>query len=63
MAEHLWTAAPPPPEYVDLLLCRDVYHCTPAELDAQDAGRILAHLVCLEMEGKARAQREKNAGR
>jgi hypothetical protein len=63
MADHLWTDGPPPPEYVDLILCRDVYHCTPAELDEQEAARVQAHMLCLEMEVKVAKQREKNAGR
>lgn len=31
---------PPPPEFRDLMICRDLYHCTPSELDAQDAERV-----------------------
>lgn len=60
MADHLWTGGPPPPEYVELILCRDVYHCPPSELDRQDTARVEAHLVCLEWEAKAAKQRAKN---
>ena len=50
--EHLWTGGPPPPEYIELILCRDVYHCTPSELDEQDVARVEAHLICLELEAQ-----------
>lgn len=48
-----------PTEYVDLVLCRDVYHCTPSELDAQDAERIATHLLCMEVEERVRKMRDK----
>jgi len=46
----LWVDAPPPPPYVDLILMRDVFHCTPAELAVQDADAILEVLACLGAE-------------
>lgn len=52
---HLWAGGPknPPPwQYVELVLCRDVYHCTPAELDAQDFLRVREHLICLAVENE-----------
>lgn len=53
----------PPPEYLELLLCRDVYHCTPSELDAQDWERVQLHLVCLNVEAKlAKREQEKGKG-
>lgn len=52
MKACLWLGRPAPPEYIDLILKRDVYHCTPSELDAQDAEAILQDLVILETEGK-----------
>ena len=39
-----------PPEYTDMRLCRDVYHCTPSELDEQDYERVLFHIVCMNEE-------------
>ena len=30
----------PPSEFRDMVICRDLYHCTPSELDAQDADRV-----------------------
>lgn len=44
------------PEYTELVLCRDVYHCTPTELDAQDWARVQQHLICLEIEARVRKQ-------
>lgn len=29
---HLWTQSPAPLEYIELILCRDVYHCPPSML-------------------------------
>ena len=29
---HLWTQSPAPLEYIELILCRDVYHCPPKDL-------------------------------
>lgn len=52
MAAHLWTDYPPPLPYVQLVLCRDVYHCTPEDLERIPWNVIQEHLVCLEMEAK-----------
>ena len=46
----------PPREYVTLVLCRDVYHCTPVELREVPLADILAHLTCLGVEGRVRAR-------
>ncbi len=43
-----------PWEYVELVLCRDIYHCTPGELDKQDPIRVLRHLEALSGEAKVR---------
>lgn len=48
-----------PPEYTDLVLCRDIYHCTPDELDALDYERVLMHTVVLSVESKVRARRSR----
>jgi hypothetical protein len=34
-----------------LVLCRDVYHCTPQELEEIPPETILAHLALLDVEG------------
>lgn len=52
MLAHLWLSEPAPAEYVDLVLCRDVYHCTPSQLDEEDAARVLEHLECLNAEAE-----------
>ena len=39
-----------PWEWTELQLCRDVYHCTPAELRAQDWETIRTHMALLDME-------------
>jgi len=54
---HLWTGAPAPLEYIELILCRDVYHCTPSELEKQYADVVNAHLVCLAAEAKVAKMR------
>lgn len=59
----LWTSGPPPPEYTDLVLCRDVFHCTPSELAAQDADDILTTLALLEAEAMHRKAQEAGRGR
>jgi len=41
----------PPPEYLELILCRDVYHCTPVALAEVPMTKVLTHLTCLSIEG------------
>jgi hypothetical protein len=43
------------------VLCRDIYHCLPVDLDAQDWQRIETHLICLDVEAKVRAQKKPSA--
>lgn len=54
----LWVQGAPPPDYVDLLLCRDVFHCRPSELAQEDADDILRALACLSAEAYIRAAEE-----
>lgn len=35
-------------------LCRDVYHCTPSELDAQDFETVMQHVRFMEIEARLR---------
>jgi len=49
-----------PWEYVELVLCRDVYHCSPSELGEQDWLTVMTHLHLLETEGKIK-KREADA--
>lgn len=57
----LWTGGGKgaPPDYTDLILCRDVYHCTPSQLDAEDGSRVLMHLALLNAESKVKEARSK----
>ena len=47
-----------PWEYIELILCRDVYHCTPNKLDDIPLDKILAHLTCISVEAQVRKQKE-----
>ena len=58
----LWTSGSTPPEYTDLVLCRDVFHCTPRELAEQDADDILTALALLEAEAMYRKAKEGSRG-
>ena len=59
----LWTHSPAPVEYTELVLCRDVFHCTPSQLRAEDAEDILAALACIEAENYVRKQQERSKRR
>jgi hypothetical protein len=49
----LWTGGSEiPEEYTDLILCRDVYHCLPSELDKEDWQTIANHIAMIEAESK-----------
>jgi len=50
VADHIWTKRPPPWEYIEMILCRDVYHCRPSELRQEAYEDIILHLACLGME-------------
>jgi len=60
---HLWTNAPAPPEYVDFILRRDIYHCTPSQLRAEKASDVLADLTCLEIETRVANARNRSTRR
>jgi len=48
--EALWLNDDPPIEYLELILCRDVYHCTPVQLADVPLPTIIKHLACLDAE-------------
>jgi hypothetical protein len=50
-----------PGDQLDLYLCRDVYHCTPEDLDDQDAERVSRHLVVLDVEAKVWERKHSDA--
>ena len=43
-----------PAAYVRLLLCREVYHCTPSQIKREKLRDILQDLACMEVEGQKR---------
>lgn len=49
-------------EYLELVLCRDVYHCTPSELAAEDWRTIEAHLEVMAAEAQVRDMTSGNRG-
>lgn len=49
-------------EYTTLVLCRDVYHCTPSELMREKWSVVRDHLICLAAEQQV-AQEKRNASR
>ena len=51
LSEWLWTGhGQPPNEYLELVLCRDIYHCAPDVLRRQNLGTVLRHLECAKIE-------------
>ena len=65
MWAHLWTkSVNAPQEYVNLVLCRDVYHCAPDVLERQNAAKIYMHLTIMKVESDVedlRRPKKKNA--
>ena len=54
---HLWTEEPAPLEYIELMMCRDVYHCPPQHLPPWRIMR--EHLAIIEVEADVRQRRQK----
>lgn len=46
-------------EYIRLIMCRDVYHCTPTELEAVPWQVIHEDLVMMQVERMVRERRNK----
>jgi len=57
---HLWTKEPIPLEYLELTLCRDVYHCPPSQLPPWH--KIKRHLICMDAEAQVRTIESKRKG-
>jgi len=51
----------PPFEYLELIACRDLYHCTPLELARVPLGTVLAHLACQAGENAYRNHKDEFA--
>lgn len=47
---HLHTGEPAPPEFIRLVLCRDIYHCTPVQLRQVPLSDVLETLATLSAE-------------
>lgn len=48
---------PQPWAWLELRLCRDVYHCTPSELAEQDWLTIATHIELMNIEAEVRQMR------
>lgn len=59
----LWTRTKVPLEYLELILCRDVFHCPPTVLYAQPTDAIMNALACLSAEEYVREQERRVASR
>jgi len=55
-----WVGESPPPEYLEFLLIQRVYHCTPSELDKQDAAIVDLHTGFLLADLEAENNRMNN---
>ena len=47
--------------YSEVRLCRDIYHCTPSQLDAEDWDRIQRHIAVMNIEAEAEELRRLHA--
>lgn len=55
LTKFLWThSGPPPPEYLEYVLCREVYHCLPSQLRAEPLENVLPHLIAMSVESRVR---------
>jgi hypothetical protein len=45
---------------MELVLCRDVYRCTPVELAQVPLTTLTAHLTCLDVEAEIKKRRRKS---
>lgn len=48
-----------PWEYTEMVLCRDIYHCVPSQLDREDYERIMRHLDMYNTEQDVKHKRQK----
>jgi len=59
LSAHLWVGEEAPMEYIRLIMCRDVYHCTPTELEAVPWRVIQEDLAMMQIERTVRTRRNK----
>jgi hypothetical protein len=57
LAAHLWTDEPPPPQYIRLIFCRDVYHCTPDMLGKLPVKILIEDMAMLNIENQVKKSR------
>lgn len=58
----LWThSVAPPDEYIDLQLCRDIFHCTPDQLERQEYKTMRVFGALLTTESQVIAARRSQA--
>jgi hypothetical protein len=50
---------PPPAEFTELVLCRDVYHCLPSELEQEDWRVISGHIEMIRVENEVNDNKAK----
>ena len=60
---HLWTGATAPVEYIEFILCRDVYHCTPSQLRQERTTDLLMHIHILSVESEVKRLRGRKGRR
>lgn len=51
---HLWTRGALPPEYLEFIFCRDIWHCPPDVYRRQSPLAILQTLTILDIEAEYR---------
>lgn len=62
--KSMWThSVSPPAEYIDLQLCRDVFHCTPDQLERQDIAHMRVYKALLTTESQVLTARANQVGR
>jgi hypothetical protein len=61
LTAYLWTdgAVEPPWQYIEFILCRDIYHTLPSELRKEKASDILQHMICMNVEQSIKKRRER----
>jgi hypothetical protein len=52
-----------PDEYTELIVCRDILHCTPSELDEQDWERVIILVQLASIEAEVHEHKQKHRPR
>jgi hypothetical protein len=59
LTAHLWVGEAAPMQYIRLVMCRDVYHCTPAQLEEVPWRTIQEDLFMMGVERSVQTRRGK----